>query len=161
MTLLTTDYGEIQYVKEDLILFPDGLFGFTDLTKFLLICLDEDDSSLLVLQSVQKTEISFAVINPLLVCPDYSPCLAPEELSFLEAADSGELSYYAICVVKENFLENTINLKCPLAIHPQSLKGMQVILEGSQYDFNHRLGDLLSALHSDGSENRGDEHADT
>ena len=33
MKLITTDYGDIQYEKEDLILFSDGLFGFTDLTE--------------------------------------------------------------------------------------------------------------------------------
>ena len=32
MNLITTDYGDIQYSNEDLILFTDGIFGFPDLT---------------------------------------------------------------------------------------------------------------------------------
>ena len=143
MNLIATDYGDIQYEKEDLILFPDGLFGFSELTEYLLICLDEEDSSLLVLQSVQKPEISFAVMNPVLLCPDYSPVLTPEELFSMEVKDSGELSYYVICVVKENLYDSMVNLKCPLTINPETLKGMQVILEGSQYQFRHRIGDFL------------------
>lgn len=143
MNLITTDYGDIQYEKEDLILFSDGLFGFPDLTEYLLICLDEEDSSLLVLQSVQKPEISFAVINPVLLCPDYTPVLTPEELFSMNVEDSGELSYYAICIVKKDLADSMINLKSPLAINPKTLKGMQVILEGSQYLFRHRIGDLL------------------
>lgn len=143
MNLIATDYGDIQYEKEDLILFPDGLFGFPELTEYLLICLDEDDSSLLVLQSVQKSEISFAVMNPVLLCPDYSPVLTPEELFSMGVEDSGELSYYVICVVKKDLYDSLVNLKCPLTINPVTLKGMQVILEGSQYQFRHRIGDFL------------------
>ena len=105
MNLITTAYGDIQYEKEDLILLSDGLFGFSELTEYLLICLDEEDSTLLILQSVQKPEISFAVITPVLLCPDYSPVLTPEELFSMGVEDSGELSYYAICIVKKNWAE--------------------------------------------------------
>ena len=143
MDLITTAYGDIQYVKEDLIRFSDGLFGFQDLTEYVLICLDENDSSLLILQSVQKPEISFAVINPIFLCPDYSPVLTPEELASLEVEDSEELSYYAICVIRKDMGESTVNLKSPLAINPQTLKGMQVILEGSQYLFREKINDFL------------------
>ncbi len=154
MNLIATDYGDIQYEKDDLILFPDGLFGFPDLTEYLLICLDEDDSSLLVLQSVQKPEISFAVMNPVLLCPDYSPVLTPEELFSLGVEDSGELSYYVVCVVKKDLCDSMVNLKCPLTINPETLKGMQVILEGSQYQFRHRIGDFLQD--SENSESRSE-----
>lgn len=159
MNLITTDYGDIQYSNEDLILFTDGIFGFQDLTEYLLICLDDTDNSMLVLQSVQKPEISFAVLNPLLFCPDYAPTLTPEELFSLEVSDSGELSYYSICVVKKELSESTVNLKAPLAINPQTLKGMQVILEGSQYGFRQKIGDFLQD--SDNFENRSDTDADT
>lgn len=159
MNLITTDYGDIQYNNEDLILFTDGIFGFPDLTKYLLICLDDSDSSILILQSVQKPEISFAVLNPLLLYPDYSPSLTPEELFSLEVSDSGELSYYVICVVKKELSESTVNLKAPLAINPQTLKGMQVILEGSQYGFRQKIGDFLQD--SESFENRSDTDADT
>lgn len=158
MNLITTDYGDIQYSNEDLILFTDGLFGFQDLTEYLLICLDDNDNSMLVLQSVQKPEISFAVMNPLFFCPDYSPALTPEELFSLEVKESDELSYYSICVFKKELDESTINLKAPLAINPQTLKGMQVILEGSQYGFRQKISDLLHG--SENSGNRSDTDAD-
>lgn len=159
MNLITTDYGDIQYSNEDLILFADGIFGFQDLTDFLLISLDDgDDDSILILQSVQKPEISFAVLNPLLFCPDYSPVLTPEELFSLDVSDSGELSYYVICVVKKEQGESTVNLKAPLAINPQTLKGMQVILEGSQYGFRQKIGDFLQD--SEYFENGSDTDAD-
>ena len=86
--------------------------------------------------------------------------LSPEELACLEAEDSGELSYYSICVVKSNYLENTVNLKCPLVINPQTRHGIQVILENSPYEYRHELRSFATVIDStDGSEEDADTSA--
>ncbi len=117
MTIQTDYYGAVEYEEADLVVFEDGLFGFHNLTCYLPLCLNEDEDTMILLVSVEKPEVAFVLINPLILCPDYSPNLSPEELSCLGVSDSGELSYYAICVVKRDYLENTVNLKCPLAIN--------------------------------------------
>lgn len=137
MTIQTDYYGTVEYEEEDLVVFEDGLFGFHDLTQYLPLCLNEDEDTMILMVSVEKPEVAFVLINPLILCPDYFPCLSPEELSHLSVSDSGELSYYAICVVNKNYLQNTVNLKCPLAINPNTRRGLQVILEHSPYGFRH------------------------
>lgn len=139
---IQTDYGTVEYVPEDLITFSDGLFGFPKLTRYLLLRISEgeDNDSILLMLSVEDPNVVFVLINPFFLSPDYSPRLTPEELSCLEAADSGDLSYYAICVVRNDYLENTVNLKCPLAINPQTRRGIQLILEDSPYEYCHKLG---------------------
>ena len=131
---IQTDYGVVEYKQEDLVIFPDGLFGFPKLTRYLLLRLneEEDDDSMLLMLSVEDPNVVFVLINPFFLCPDYSPRLAPEELSCLQCSDNGELSYYAICVVRNDYLENTVNLKCPLVINPNTRHGMQVILKNSE-----------------------------
>ncbi|MCI9568371.1 MAG: flagellar assembly protein FliW [Lachnospiraceae bacterium] len=136
---IQTDYGVVEYEAKDLFIFSDGIFGFPKLTKYLLLCLNEGDDSMLLMLSTEDSKVEFALINPFLLCPDYSPALSPEELACLEAKDNSELSYYSICVVKENYLENTVNLKCPLVINPQTRRGIQVILENSSYGHRHEL----------------------
>lgn len=144
MIVNTDYYGSVEYKPEELIIFPEGLFGFPNLKQYLPLGLDETgDGSLLLLQSVENPEIAFFVINPPVIFPDYYPVLQPEELAFLQAENSNDLSYYAICVVHSNYLENTVNLKCPLVINPDSRRGIQVILNGSDYSCRHLLGDLL------------------
>ena len=156
---IQTDYGMVEYEKSDLLIFPDGLFGFPKLTQYLLLYLNEDDDSMLLLQSVEECKVGFVLINPFLLCPDYSPELTPEELACLEVQDSGELSYYSICVVRSNSLENTVNLKSPLVINPQTRRGIQVILENSPYGYRHELRSFPTVAEpTNGSEK---EHADT
>ena len=104
--------------------------------------------------------VGFVLINPFLLCPDYTPVLSPEELACLEVQDSGELSYYSICVVRSNYLENTVNLKCPLVINPQTRHGIQVILENSPYEYRHELRSFPTVVGStDGSEEDADPSA--
>ncbi len=141
MILETDSYGEIEYETKDLITFPDGVFGFPDLKHYLLLSLSEGDNSILLMLSADQPEIVFAIIDPLVICQDYSPALTTAELSFLNVRDDGDLSYYAICTIrsKENYLQNTVNLKCPLVIDPVSRRGMQVILSDPAYYYRHKF----------------------
>ena len=144
---IQTDYGAVEYSPEDLITFSDGIFGFPKLTNYLLLRMSEgDDDSILLMLSVEDPNVVFVLINPFFLCPDYSPSLAPQELACLDVKDSGDLSYYVICVVRDEYLENTVNLKCPLAINPQTRCGIQLILENGSYEYCHRLGDFPSVI---------------
>ncbi|MCC8024771.1 MAG: flagellar assembly protein FliW [Clostridium sp.] len=161
MTIQTDYYGAVEYEEADLVVFEDGLFGFHNLTCYLPLCLNEDEDTMILLVSVEKPEVAFVLINPLILCPDYSPNLSPEELSCLGVSDSGELSYYAICVVKRDYLENTVNLKCPLAINPDTRKGLQVILEHSPYGFRHPFRSFSSIAAAVSTEEGRGEYADS
>ena len=155
---IQTDYGVVEYEEKDLLIFSDGLFGFPKLTKYLLLYLNEDDDSMLLLLSVEESKVGFVLINPFLLCPDYLPVLSSEELACLGVQDAGELSYYSICVVRNNYLENTVNLKCPLVVNPQTRHGIQVILVNSPYGYRHELRSFPTVA---GSANGSDGHADT
>ena len=161
MTVQTDYYGTVEYDEEDLVIFEDGLFGFHHLTRFLPLFLKEDEDTMILLVSVEKPEVAFVLINPIILCPEYFPELSPEELSCLGVSDSGELSYYAICVVKKDYVENTVNLKCPLAINPITRRGMQVILEQSHYEFRHLFRSFPSIAAAVTNEERGIEYANS
>ena len=144
MTVQTDYYGLAEYEEESLIIFPEGLFGFPELKKYLPLLINEEDDSMILLQSVEQPAVAFALINPAFLLSDYFPILTPEELSFLGVEDSEELSFLAICVMHDDYLENTVNLKSPLAINPETRIGMQVILEHSPYSFRHKLSSFPS-----------------
>ncbi len=140
LTLDTRDYGTIEYEESDLIHFTDGLFGFNELKDYIPLVLDEnEDNTILLLQSIENTDIAFVIINPFTLDPDYNPVLSPEELSYLDVKSENDLSYYVICVLRNNYLENTVNMKAPVVINPDKRIGMQVILNQSEYDFRKKL----------------------
>lgn len=149
---IDTDYGTVEYEEENLITFSDGVFGFPELKRYLFLSLNEEDDSMCLMLSVDDSNVGFVLINPYFLCPDYAPILAPEELSCLEADDEGDLSYYCICVVRDNYLDNTVNLKCPLVINPETCNGIQVILANSPYRCHHELRSFPSIADSTNTE---------
>lgn len=161
MKIQTDYYGEVEYDIEDTVTLVEGLFGFPDLKHYLPLCLGDEDDPMIMFQSTEQPEVAFMLMNPIFLCPDYSPCLTPEELSYLKVKDCGDLSYYVICVIKDNYLDNTVNLKCPIAINPLTRMGMQVILGSSPYGFRHKLSSFPSIMDTANSNNRSDGHADS
>lgn len=142
MQIDTKYFGPVEYEHEDLLTFPNGLFGFESEHRFLPLPFAGSNGSLLCLQSVSTPALAFVVMDPFSLCPDYSPVLSPDELQLLGAEESGELGYYVLCVVKEPVSESTVNLRCPIVIHPKDRTAAQVIPEGTPYHMRHRLGDF-------------------
>ena len=154
MKIDTKYYGEIDYTKDELVVFPDGLFGFSQYHDYLPLSMEEDDSSLLILQSVDERYVAFFLIDAAALFPSYSPVL--------EVNSSDELSYYVICAVKKDYLDGTVNLKCPLAINPDTRKGIQVILSNADYDYRHTLRSLLGKeIKEQDNKKEINSHADT
>ena len=129
MKLQTKYFGEIEYDADDCFSFPNGLYGFEDEKEFLLIPFEGSQSSLLCLQSTQTPALAFILMDPFSLKNDYSPVLQQAELTTLGVNGNEELCYYVMCVVKQPISESTLNLKCPVAINPDTRVSMQVILE--------------------------------
>lgn len=145
MELKTKYFGSIEIEREDVLRFPKGLFAFEEEKEFVLLPFEGSDSALLCLQSVADEHLAFVVMNPFAVCPQYAPVLQPEELEKLGVADSTELCYYVMCVVRDPAAESTLNLKCPVVINDSTREAMQVILEGGGYHMRHRLEEFGGA----------------
>ena len=139
MKLQTKYFGEIDYEAGDVLTFPVGPFSFEDEHEFLLLPFDGSAGSLLCFQSTHTPALAFVAMDPFALMPGYTPVLQPHELKELGVADSQELAFYVLCVVKKPVADSTVNLKCPVAIHPDSRMARQVILDADAYEMRHPL----------------------
>lgn len=130
-------FGEIEYEPKDLIRFSTGLFGFEEEREFLLMPFDGSGGSMLCLQSVKTPALAFVVLDPFILDPDYAPVLEEADLKHLGVKEEGDLGFYVLCAVKNPVAESTVNLKCPLVIHPETRQARQVIME--RYEMRHPL----------------------
>ena len=101
-----------------------------------------EGGSLLCFQSIQTPDLAFVSMNPLSLKLDYEPVLQPAELQSLGVQDSQDLAYYVLCVVKKPVAESTVNLKCPIAVNPETRQARQVILETDAYEMRHPLAEF-------------------
>ena len=139
MLLQTKYFGSLDCREEDAIHFPRGLFGFEGEKEFFLLPFEGSDGSLLCFQSAATPALAFVAMNPFTLKPDYAPVLTGEELKELGVERSDELGFYVLCVVKKPVEQSTVNLKCPVAIHPDTRVARQVILETDDYEMRHPL----------------------
>ncbi len=138
MKTKTKYFGELEYTKEETITFPKGLFGFEEEQSFLLLPFS-NAGTLFSLQSVKTPDLAFTLMHPFSLAPDYAPVLQTEELKALGVENSEDLYYYVMCTVKEPVGESTINMKCPLAVNPDTRIGMQAILDDDAWEMRHKL----------------------
>ncbi len=139
MKLQAKYFGEIDYLEEDILTFPAGLFGFEEEHQFLLLPFEGSAGSLLCFQSVNTPALAFVAMDPFSLLPGYTPVLPGEELRELGVERSEELCFYVLCVVKKPVSGSTVNLKCPVAINPDTRVARQVILEADDYEMRHPL----------------------
>ena len=139
MKLQTKYFGEIEYEESEILTFPVGLFGFEEEHQFLLLPFEGSGGTLLCLQSGATPALAFVAMDPFSLDPDYAPELQPKELRALGVKESQELGFYVLCVVKKPVSESTVNLKCPVAVHPETRVAQQVILETDRYEMRHLL----------------------
>ena len=142
MKLQTKYYGEIEYEADETLAFPAGIFGFEEEHSFLLLPFDGSHGNMLCLQSTATPALAFIVLDPFALKPDYAPVLRKPELQQFGVADAGELGFYVLCAVKKPVSDSTVNLRCPLVVHPETRVARQVIME--QYEMRHPLSEFGS-----------------
>ncbi len=138
MKTQTKYFGEIEYTKDELVTFPKGLFGFESEREFLLLPFS-DEGTLFSMQSVAEPALAFTLMHPFSLAAEYAPVLREEELKALGVEKSEDLYYYVMCTVKNPVEDSTVNMKCPVAINPDTRTAMQVILDDDKWEMREKL----------------------
>ncbi|EON70431.1 flagellar assembly protein FliW [Lysinibacillus sphaericus] len=131
MKIATKFLGEVEITNEDVITFPEGIPGFPDVTKFVLLPLDQD-LPLALLQATESAELGFIVAYPFVFKPDYAFDLSMEDSEVLVAEREEDLVTYAIVTLKEKLSESTMNLLAPVVISMKKKVGKQIVLSDSK-----------------------------
>lgn len=138
MSVLNTKYfDKIEYDQEAVFQFEEGIPGFPDLHKFLII--DENDSTFTYLQSVDQEDICFVMINPFVVFEDYDIEISEESINKLEIKEIQDVMIYSILTIPENIADMTANLRAPIILNMTNKKGLQEIISNEKYNTRHKV----------------------
>ncbi|MCR9143613.1 MAG: flagellar assembly protein FliW [bacterium] len=134
MSVLTTKaMGQVEIAPEDILTFPEGLFGFPDVREFTVLA-EKGDSPFLWLQCVNDPELAFVIIDPALFISDYTPQLAPGDLELLQTKQIDDCDMYVIVTIPEKHPEKmTANLQGPILLNKSKQIGRQVISHHSKH----------------------------
>lgn len=143
MKIKTTRFGEINLNNDQVIHMPQGMLGFPDSQRFVIIQ-NKENSPFFWYQSLDDPDLAFVIANPYLFMPDYNPQLKEgvtnmtwqiSDRNFLEI-----LEVYVVVNIPRGAPEKmTGNFMGPLVINPLCKQGVQVILSEGGYSHKTHL----------------------
>ena len=144
MELFTKNFGVQQVDDDKIITFQDGILGFQNCKRFII--LTEDDinvSTIWWLQSVENGDLAFPLLNTFSVLENYTPEVDDVFIAQLGEFEEDSLVVANILVVPEEAEKMTVNLKAPIIINTKTKKGMQIIVNNNEYEVKFPIYSVL------------------
>ncbi|MCC5910842.1 MAG: flagellar assembly protein FliW [Clostridiaceae bacterium] len=150
MKLNTKNFGELKISESNILYFQDGLPGFQDLTKFIVIQNPEEGHPFHWLQSVEDENLAFVIINPFAFKSDYDFNLSNNTIEKLEIKAPEDVTVYNIVVIPEDINKMTANLRAPIIINTKNNKAKQIVLDDENYHTKHYIMEELKNQAAEG-----------
>lgn len=147
MKLNTRIFGEIEIAEDKVITFENGIIGFPDLKRFVLLHDEEKGTKvgLRFLQSVEEPGFAMPMMDPLVVKPDYNPEVDDELLKSVGKLTPDNILVLVTATVPADLTKMSVNLQGPVIINVDERKACQIILEGGAYPVKFPVYDILQA----------------
>lgn len=146
-------FGEIDVDDSKIISFEKGIIGFDDCRSFTLLYDSEknEQRSIMWLQSVDRPELAFPVADPMNITHGYNPVVEDEWLEPIgEIKKEDDIYVLVILTVPSDLTKMTANLKAPLIINTDTMKGCQLIVNNEEYEVRYNVYDFVQELKKGG-----------
>ena len=106
MLLKTKHFGEINIDEKKIINFEDGIPGFENEKRFIVLYEGDDKSPFRWMQSIDNPDLAFAMVDPIMIVPDYDGEIPKEAVEKLEIEKPEDIMVLSIVVVREEVEKN-------------------------------------------------------
>jgi flagellar assembly factor FliW len=128
VTIQTSRFGQVEIQEDDILTFSEGILGFNELKKFVLVD-DPNDDIFAWLQACNEPGIAFPVLEPELFSDNYKAVLTKSDLEALKMSAADKVNYFCIVTIPEDPTKMTANLKAPIVINVAGKMARQCVLQ--------------------------------
>ena len=132
MQLETARFGTVEVPEDRILSFPEGLPGFPEATRFVMLEVPETDV-FFWLQAIDDPDLAFLSAVPWPFFPDYEPVLPDDDQELLAIEDPQQALVLCLLTVQRDEGMFTANLLGPLVVNERTRTGRQVVLVDSEY----------------------------
>ena len=137
MEIKTTRFGQVEINENLVITLPEGILGFEDFKRYIILDHFDKESPFKWLQSIDDPSLAFVITDPLMFVPEYKAKVSKEEIRNIKLSDASKSVIVVIVNIKIDHSEITINLQGPIVINPEEKLAKQVIIRESDYSVRH------------------------
>jgi flagellar assembly factor FliW len=138
MPTLRIQGNEIPYDEKDIITFPEGLIGLPHLTRMVAVK-EETIEPFLWLASVDEDDAAFVVAEARSIFPHYKPLLPADSIMKDLLSQNEEPVVLAIVLIDSDWQKSTANLRAPLFVSANTMRGAQVVLTDNAFSVGEPL----------------------
>lgn len=143
--------GPIQIPQDEIVIFPEGLLGFSHFKKFVFVN-DPSDDVFVWLQSCDKKEVAFPVIEAGFITDIENLELTKADRERLSLDENEQPSFYCIVRITTEAQGMTANLKAPIVINQKDRVGYQFIMANQKLQVQYPVFDVLKNRVGDDAE---------
>ncbi|MFH1075548.1 MAG: flagellar assembly protein FliW [Pseudomonadota bacterium] len=138
MKVNTTRFGEIEIEDEKIINMQEGVLGFPDSLRFIILS-HKEDSPFFWYQSLDNEGLAFVIASPFLFKPDYKldVCSISNDMNWPE--DVNLDVFVIVTIPKGRPQDMTANLLGPIVINIDTQQAAQVIINDPGYTHKYRF----------------------
>lgn len=138
MPTLNIQGTELQYDEKDIFTFSEGLIGLPHLQRMVIVR-QSDIEPLLWLASLDEEGTALVITDTRGIFPGYTPSV-PVDCSFHALLEKGDTPLtFAITLIVPEWQKSTVNLRAPIFVSLQTMRGAQVILTDNAYSVGQPL----------------------
>jgi flagellar assembly factor FliW len=139
---MTARFGEINFKESEVINFPKGILGFSQLSRYVILE-REHIAPFKWIQSVEDPNVAFVIMNPVQFFPNFKLEINEKELEELNYINSSDLVVYVIVNVPKDTSLASADLLGPLVINSKKRLAKQAVMPESPYTTKHYLLDEI------------------
>ncbi|MCH2220673.1 MAG: flagellar assembly protein FliW [Dechloromonas sp.] len=147
MKVETYLFGAVEVSPEKVIAFPNGLVGFEQNKRFMLVHEEgKAQPSSYTLQSLDDPALALQIVDPVTLGFNYELALSDAEMAILQSPAAEDVAVMQVLFKQEEGGKAAIipSLRAPLVINTKARVGLQKVME--QVSQNITLSNLASTV---------------
>lgn len=124
----TSRFGAVEIKEDDVLDFFEGILGFANLRKFVLLD-DPHDEIFAWLQSCEQPDIAFPILEPELFIQNYQVTLTRHDVEAIKLAANERTRFFSIITIPSDPTLMTANMKAPIVINIDRKIARQCVLQ--------------------------------
>ena len=142
-TVHTKFHGTIEVPVSDVVVFPEGLIGHSDMHRWVLLT-DAGSRELYVLQSMDREDLFFTLTEPSQYVQNYQVPLSPSHKRKLHCEFLGDLHVFVVLNKVAGML--TANLRAPIVLNTTNLVALQLAIPDTAWSIRHPIPHLPGGI---------------
>jgi flagellar assembly factor FliW len=143
MNIKTSRFGTIDVSEEEIVYFDEGLLGFAEYHRYVILNASEKNTPFRWLQCLDDGNLAFVIIEPLNFMFEYDLDVSDSDQEFVGLTRSEDAIIYAIVSIPSNPQNMTANLQGPLLINAVNRKGRQIISSNPKHLIKTKILDEM------------------